>query len=572
MKSQADLSALLSALDRQGYRAYKQLKGEYQFPDFRLIIDYVQGDPFAAPSQCTVLVPQAIAKFPPALYRNLSREIALRDYLTRRFSQVAKDFSGLRGTGKSGLIQGVEAAPEVIERTAVFIDDQDVEVRFWVGLPAKGRSILGRQAAEMLCDDLPQIVRKSLFFDSFNAAAVQAYVETIEDADWIRGQLSQRGLVAFIGDGAILARCSGVDAHPLTEKVIPFQSPPELRISFDCPNHGTMTGMGVKQGITLIVGGGYHGKSTLLKAIDRGVYNHRPGDGREWVITDARAVKIRAEDGRSIVGVDISPFISRLPQDQSTQAFSSHNASGSTSQATNIIEALEVGAKVLLLDEDTSATNFMVRDRRMQQLIQKDREPITPFVDKVRQLYEDHGVSTILVMGGSGDYFDVADTVIALDNFQPQDVTAAAQKIAAAYKTERLSEGGSQFGPITPRIPVAASIDASRGNRSITLKVRDTHHLGFGTEEIDLSGVEQLVETTQLRAIALGLLYGRDRYGQDKLPLKTLLDRVMADLEAAGLDILSDYPQADLGSFRRFELGAALNRLRSLQILPRETT
>ncbi len=566
MKSQAQLSALLFELDSRGYKAYKQIKGEYSFEEFTLIIDYVQGDPFAAPTQCSVIVPQAIAKFSEELYSTLSREIALRDYLSRQFAQVAKEFSGFRGTGKSGLIQGIEPAQEVLERTSVFIDEQDLEVRFWVGLPAKGRSILGRQAEEMLCYDLPQIVKKSLLFDSLDSDAITKHIETVEDAEWIRSELDKRGLVSFIANGSILPRRSGIDSRPLTDNVVPFEAPADLEVSFDCPNHGVIKGMAISKGITLIVGGGYHGKSTLLKAIELGVYNHVPGDGREWVITDANAVKVRSEDGRSIASVDISPFINHLPQGQSTQHFCSNNASGSTSQATNIIEALEVGATALLLDEDTSATNFMIRDRRMQQLIHKEKEPITPFVDKVRQLYKDHGVSTILVMGGSGDYFDVASTVIAMENFQPHDVTAAAQKIAKTHKNERLLEGGDTFGEITPRIPVPDSIDASRGKRSVTIKVRDTDALGFGTEDIHLDGVEQLVETSQLRAIALGIIYGKEKYGEKNLALRDLLDKIMVDLEAEGLDILSEYPQADLAYFRRFELVAALNRLRTLQI------
>lgn len=566
MKNQAQLSALLFDLDSRGYKAYKQIKGEYEFERFTLIIDYVQGDPFAAPTQCSVLVNQAIAQFPEDLYKTLSREIALRDYLARQFAEVAKEFSGFRGTGKSGLIQGVEPSQEVFERTAVFIDDQDLEVRFWVGLPAKGRSILGRQAEEMLCSDLPEIIEKALLYERLDGEAITQHVETVEDAEWIRGELDKRGLVSFIANGSILPRRSGVDARPLEENVVPFQAPTELEVSFDCPNRGEIKGMAISKGITLIVGGGYHGKSTLLKAIELGVYNHIPGDGREWVITNADAVKVRSEDGRSIASVDISPFINQLPQGQSTQQFSSNNASGSTSQATNIIEALEVGATALLLDEDTSATNFMIRDRRMQQLIQKDKEPITPFVDKVRQLYKDHGVSTVLVMGGSGDYFDVASTVIAMENFQPQDVTTQAKEIATIHKNERLLEGGEAFGNITPRIPVAESIDASRGKRSVTIKVRDTDALGFGTEDIDLGGVEQLVENSQLRAIALGIIYGKEKYGAENLSLKDMLDKVIAEIEAEGLDILSEYPQADLGYFRRYELVAALNRLRTLQI------
>ncbi|MGB2924836.1 MAG: ABC-ATPase domain-containing protein [Limnothrix sp.] len=566
MKSQAELSALLFELDSRGYKAYKQIKGEYDFEEFTLIIDYVQGDPFAAPTQCSVIISQAIAKFPEELYSTLSREIALRDYLSRQFAQVAKEFSGFRGTGKSGLIQGIEPVQEVLERTSIFLDEQDIEVRFWVGLPAKGRSILGRQAEEMLCYDLPQIIKQSLLYPSLNSDVIKQHIETVEDAEWIRGELDKRGLVAFIANGAILPRRSGVDARPLTDNVVPFQAPEGLEVSFDCPNHGKITGMGLSKGITLIVGGGYHGKSTLLKAVELGVYNHVPGDGREWVITDANAVKVRSEDGRSIASVNISPFINHLPQGQSTERFCSNNASGSTSQATNIIEALEVGATALLLDEDTSATNFMIRDRRMQQLIHKEKEPITPFVDKVRQLYKDHGVSTILVMGGSGDYFDVASTVIAMENFQPHDVTEAAQKIAKKHKNERLLEGGELFGSITPRVPDHDSIDASRGKRAVTIKVRDTDALGFGTEDIDLGGVEQLVETAQIRAIALGILYGKEKYSDQNLSIQDLLNLIMADIEADGLDILSEYPQADLAYFRRFELVAALNRLRTLKI------
>ena len=153
---------------------------------------------------------------------------------------------------------------------------------------------------------------------------------------------------------------------------------------------------GFPQGITLIVGGGFHGKSTLLNALEAGVYNHKPNDGRELVITDPDVVKIRAEDGRSVSGVDISPFINNLPFGQETTQFSTENASGSTSQAANIMEALECEELLrMLVDEDTAATNFMIRDQRMQQLIAKDKEPITPFIDRVRQLYNEHNVSTI---------------------------------------------------------------------------------------------------------------------------------------------------------------------------------
>jgi len=567
MQTQDQLRSKLQQLDNASYKAYKDIKGRYDFMDFTLIIDYVQGDPFAAPSQLRVQIPQSIAQFPEFLYQSRSREIALRDYLTRQFRQVAGKMSSSRGTGKSGLIAITGIGQEILARSSVLVDEQMVEVRFIAGLPAKGRRILGRQAVEMLCEDIPEIVDEALIYHSLHPKAIRRHVETAEDADWLRGQLSQRHLTAFVPNGAILPRRSGVDDRPLADKnVVPFQSPPQLQVSFDCPNCGTVEGMGIPEGITLIVGGGYHGKSTLLQALELGVYNHIPDDGRELVVMNPDAVKIRAEDGRNVVGVDISPFINQLPQGRSTTDFSSTNASGSTSQAANIVEVLEVGAKVLLVDEDTTATNFMIRDHRMQQLISKEKEPITPFIDKIHLLYQDYDVSTILVMGGSGDYFDIADTVIAMENFQPYEVTEKAKLIAQENRTERTAEGGDRFGKITPRIPLADSVDPSRGKKDVNVKVRDDDEVSFGTEEIDLAAVEQLVDKDQLRAIAAAIVYAKKHYLDGKRTLAEILDLVLADIDEKGLDVVTPSPQHDLAYFRRFELAAALNRLRTLAV------
>ena len=564
--SDHNLRSALLRLDGASYKAYKDIKGNYQFSDFTLIIDYVQGDPFASPSKLRVKVPQSIAQFPQQLYQSRSREIALRDYLTRQFHRVASKISVRRGTGKSGLIAIASLKQEVLARTSAFIDDNELEVRFVVGLPAKGRRILGRQAAEILCEDISNIVEQALFYDALDRQAIQEQVETVEDADWIRQQLSRKNLTAFVPNGAMLPRRSGVDKRPLVENAIAFQSPPSLEVAFDCPNRGTIKGMGIPEGITLIVGGGYHGKSTLLQAIELGVYNQIPGDGRELVVTNANAVKIRAEDGRSIAGVNISPFINHLPGGKSTTNFSTTNASGSTSQAANIIEALEANAQLLLVDEDTSATNFTIRDRRMQMLIAKEKEPITPFIDKVRQLYQDYGVSTILVMGGSGDYFEVADTVIAMDNYQPDDVTERAKAIAKDYPSNRNAEGGTAFGEITPRVPVNSSIDPSTHKRSVKLKVRELDDIAFGTEDIDLAAVSQIVDSAQLRAIAYAIIYAKEHYLDRQTTIPEILDLVMRDLTEQGLDILTDFTQGDLALFRPFEFAAALNRLRTLKI------
>jgi predicted ABC-class ATPase len=630
MTNKESLQRHLRQLDNRGYKAYKDIKGNYDFSEFTLIIDYVQGDPFASPSKFRVRVPPNIAQLPRELFNSRSREIALRDYLTRQFEQAAHSISSKRGTGKSGLIAVTRFGQEVLERTSAFITPPTppyqgeekisisppyqggelggVELRFAVGLPASGRSILGRQAAEMLCEDIPQIVSNSLKYANLNAAECRRHVETVEDADWLRQQLAQNGLVAFVADGSILPRRSGVDNSPLLNNAVAFQSPPSLKVEFNCPNRGWISGMGIPAGLTLIVGGGYHGKSTLLRAIELGVYNRIPGDGREFVVTNPAAVKIRAEDGRSVAGVDISPFINHLPQGRDTAQFYTENASGSTSQAANIIEALEVGRRkfgnehctgfngcqsdgsrkkeegrgneeqerrkkeqdlvpVLLIDEDTAATNFMIRDRRMQELIAKYKEPITPFIDKVKLLYADCGVSTILVMGGSGDYFDVADTVIAMENFQADDVTEKAKEIAINYSISRAAEGGENFGEITQRVPIPASLDPSLGRRDVRVKVRDVDELAFGTQEIDLGAIEQIVDSGQLRAIAAAMVYAKQQYMDGKRTLSEIIDLVMADIDAQGMDILSPFPEGDLAMFRRFELAAVINRLRSLSVV-----
>ncbi|MEO1353425.1 MAG: ABC-ATPase domain-containing protein, partial [Cyanobacteria bacterium J06635_15] len=318
MMTQAALRQTLKQLDGQSYKAYKSIKGKYDFDEFTLQIDYVQGDPFAAPSQARVFVPQSIAQFPTELFKTPSRTVALEDYLTRQFDQTANQFKQHRGSGKSGLIAITRPGQAILPRTTAFVDEDRIELRFVVGLPAFGRRIAGYQAVDLLCDDVPEMVMRSLLYANLNPKTIRRHVETAEDADWLRAELKAHNLIAFVADGAVLPRRSGVDERPLTTEALSFQSPESLRVSFDLPNHGEISGMGISEGITLIVGGGYHGKSTLLRAIEQGIYNHVPDDGREWVVSDPGAVKVRAEDGRSVAGVNISPFINRLPQGRST--------------------------------------------------------------------------------------------------------------------------------------------------------------------------------------------------------------------------------------------------------------
>ena len=567
MATSEDLTGILRRIDGAGYRAYKEIRGRYSFPGFTLSIDHVQGDPFAAPSRLSVIVPQSEARFPEETFRGKSRAVALASHLADAFAAAARNAAAHRGSGKSGLIEIDRPGQEVLERTAVIAGPERVEARFVAGLPARGRRVLGREANEMLTVDIPEIVDAALLYESNDAAEIDEAVRLNEDADHLRGELASLGLVAFVADGALLPRRSGVDDRPLEEGAVPFRPPESLRVSIDLPNRGAVTGMGIAGGITLIVGGGFHGKSTLLNGLERGVYNHRPGDGRELVVTDRTAMKIRAEDGRRVVGVDITPFIGELPYGQKTDCFTSENASGSTSQAANIIEALEAGSRLLLVDEDTAATNFMIRDHRMQELVAKEKEPITPFVDKVRQLYEERGVSSIIVAGGSGDYFDVADRVIVMDSYIPSDRTEEAARIARKHRAERTPEGGDHFGGVADRIPDRASVDPSRGRREVNVQTRGLRTIRFGEETVDLSAVSQIVDASQVRALAAAILYARERYMDGRLSIREILDAVDDDLAAEGLAALSRRPVGDHAAFRRLELAAALNRLRSFRVI-----
>lgn len=577
-----DLDRLLRRLDGQGYRAYREIAGSYrlagELTGALLHIEHVQGDPYAAPSRLRLEVPGAVADLPPASYATPSRSRGTATFLARAFERAARAdgaASGIAGSDhrrddgshRDGYVEIDCPGQHVLERTCMTVTERGVEARFFVGLPAAGRRILGQRAAELLCQRLPAVAAASLRRAHLDGAALQASADTTEDAVALRDQLRGRGLVAFVADGSILPRRSGVDDRPLDDGLaVAFRSPPCLRVELPTPHAGTVTGMGLPAGVTLIVGGGFHGKSTLLDALRVGIYDHVPGDGRHQVVADPATVAIRAEDGRRVEGVDVSPFIDALPLGRDTRVFRTENASGSTSQAANIVEALEAGARVLLIDEDTAATNFMIRDGRMQQLVARAQEPITPFVDRVRQLYDEHGVSTVLVMGGSGDYFEVADTVLTLEEYRPRDVTAEAHRIAAAAGPGRQPEADGPFGPVAGRVPTGDGIDLRRGRRQVSARSRGPSTILLGPEAIDLGAVQQLVDPSQTRAVAAALAYARQHYVDGRRTLAEILDAVLADIDAGGLDVLTPHRVADGARFRRFELAAALNRLRTLEV------
>jgi predicted ABC-class ATPase len=563
-----DLRRHLVSIEGHGYKAYQTLEGAYDFGPFTLFIDHAQRDPFAPASRLRVRLPMCTAGFPEQLLSTRERRLGLEDFITRACFRFLHDLpQRYRGTGKSGLISIQRPGQEVLERTSVRVTDDFIEARLSVGLPASGRRVLARQAQAILTEEIPKIVQRTLMYRSLDKESLELHINTLEDQVALRKALETLDLVAFVADGAILPRESGASDRPLTDgRVVEFKSPAELSIAIDLPHRGRVTGMAIPRGVTLIVGGGHHGKSTLLKAIERGVYNHIPGDGREFVVTVSDAVKIRAEDGRSVSGVDISPFINNLPYGVETRNFSTGNASGSISQAANIIEAMEVGTRLLLLDEDTSATNFMIRDARMQQLIPKAGEPITPFIDRVRELYENCGISSILVIGGAGDYLDVADRVIAMENYLPRDVTIQAREITLANPSNRRQEESKPLQLVRERIPLPESFVIGTREK---IKARGRDTVLFGREELDLSAVAQLVDPAQANAIAAMIRYASKTYVDGIRTLGEVLTALFAICARDGIERLSPFygqHPGELALPRPYELAAGINRLRRLKV------
>ncbi|MEW2454532.1 ABC-ATPase domain-containing protein [Streptomyces albus] len=554
------LADQLRSLEGAQYGRYKSLVGRWELPGGgTLELVRAQSDPYAPPARVAVHVPGRLAGLPGELWNTATRRRALASYLVRQAARELRGEKALR----------VDAGgQEVLERSSCTVsgDDGAVTLRLGVALPGHGRRIDGYEAERLLCQVLPRAAEAALRHEALDAREVRRFVETVEDSVALREALPGLGLVAFVADGAVLPRRSGVDDRPADGAgVVPFASPEKLRVTVELPHAGAVTGMGVPEGVNLVVGGGFHGKSTLLRALETGIWDHVQGDGRELVVSRHETVKLRAEDGRRVERVDVHAFVDHLPDGSDTADFSTENASGSTSQAAALCEAVEVGARVLLIDEDTAATNLMIRDARMQALVAKDREPLTPLVDTIRSLHRDHGVSTVLVMGGSGDYLEVADRVVMMDAYRPFDVTARAHEIAAV-PTGRHAEAES-FPGVVPRVPDPASLDAQVRGRS-RIRARGEDVLSFGDHEVDLRAVEQIADPRQVTGIGLALeLMVRRGFLDGRRTLAEaldLLDEVLAEGATGPLLTVRD---EDFAVPRRFETAAAVNRVRGLRML-----
>ncbi|EHK7402485.1 TPA: ABC-ATPase domain-containing protein [Vibrio parahaemolyticus] len=546
------LTATLKKIEKQNYRAYQQIKGQYDFADFTLFIDHVQGDPYASASRFRATRAWSLTGLEWLKDESPAFQRAARDFIARSFEQFAK---------QENTVSIALNGQTVLDSTAVLFTEEGIELRFRVNLPAEGRSVLGKKANNILTFHLPKFIRRATLERELDKEAMVKHCQVVEDQSALREQLEAHNLVAFVANGSVLPRIAGNCDLPMKEAV-EFTAPESLQVTLHAPNKGYVTGLGIPKGITLIVGGGFHGKSTLLNAIERSIYDHIPGDGREYIVTDQKAMKIRAEDGRCVHHLNLSNYINHLPMGKDTADFSTQDASGSTSQAAWLQESIEAGATSLLIDEDTSATNFMIRDERMQALVAKGDEPITPLVDRIGQLRDELDISTIIVMGGSGDYLDVANTVIQMHDYQAVDVTEKAKQVISQHPTQRHNESEESLQTFRPRAlnRVALMNILTDGKFRVSAKGKDS--LRFGKEFTDLSALEQIESADEVNAIGWLWFQLAQLPGWCNNPAKEIEEMLSGEWHA------SLPKQGDLAKPRTLDVMAALNRMRKSQFKP----
>lgn len=590
MKTSRELKEELNRIHRKPYPAYKGLKGDYRFDNYVLTIDHVQGDPFAAPSRLHISLTGKESGIPKEYVKNEDRRIALADLCLRRFGDEIRHFSfQAKGSGKSGMIGVTTCGQQVLKRSSCVMGaDGSVRIRFEVGFPANGRTINSAELSKIFFEFLPKIVEKSLVFRNMNERQVRETLELYEDQSALYALCRENHWAAFVADGSILPRKSGVSDKPMKEAKV-FYAPESMRETIKLPHKGDITGMAIKEGITLIVGGGYHGKSTLLNGLETGIYHHIKGDGREYIASNETSFKVRAEDGRAISGTDISMFIRDLPNKKDTESFWTEDASGSTSQAANVAEAIRSGVELLLIDEDTSATNFMMRDDLMSKVIAKEKEPITPFLMRARELYEKNGISTILVAGSSGAYFSIADQVIQMDCYEALDITEKVRKICALEGITKITgkeddlaaenslfvkedlkkkgkERNQQAGMELSQERFLGIKPLERKKGQLKTKQYSKESFSVGKETLELRGLEQLMDYEQTTTASYLLKYMLEQMERDKkkVSLEQQIEKTWNLYEEKGMEAIcgTEHLPTSFAALRKQDFYGCVNRYR----------
>lgn len=561
-----ELYQKLRTFTGKNYGLYKSLCGKsWNFGDFELEFVHVQGDPFAPSSRLKFKAPLGKLGIPVEWGNFPVKRLALSDFLLRKLcAEIA-----VRAEAESFPVKACVPGEEILARNALWVGGPAenggiavVEAILSVELPGDKRRIDVAAASELLTSTIPDLLMALYLNREEDRSAAKRHIESLEIREELLRTLKEKGWVAFVPNGAILPRESGSSDLPKKD-ALPFESPAELLQTVEVLGK-RISGMAVPRGITVIAGGAYHGKSTLLSALEKSVVPHVAGDGREWIVADPSAVRIAAEPGRVVKGTRIEPFVRELPFGVSTKSFCTRSASGSTSEAANLVEALEFGAKTLFIDEDASAVNFLIRDSRMRELVGERDEPLIPLSDRAMEL-KALGVNMVIVVGACGDYLHVADTVLVMKNYLPVDASEKARLVSARspaqpaledlppfgdFKCRRLLDLANELTPgLKPRGPV---------ERQVKVRLRGSE-LSIGFVHADLRALFPSLRTATLSGLGLFLL--NLLQNATDMPADEAIHRLYAQVKNVGFRRLPQGFSKDSELPRKEDIAMALLRL-----------
>ena len=557
MMSLQKLEEKIQSLATKRLRDYQKIAGEYVYPGFVLYMDTIPPDPDKTPVRARIRARIADTDLPKVIFKTKEGEIAARDFITREFSDKTVAASQKKhGNGKFYIDK---PGRDMLETSSVVVDDGLIEVRFSIDLPHDKGNIPTYELTELLLKRLPRMVRGSMFFKNIDSEKLTKWIEVYQDAEALRKSLDAAGLVAFVADGSVI---EGIRREEDSRKA--FKAPDDLAVTLTAPNRGEIRGMGIPKGLTVIAGWANSGKTTLLTALSYGVYNHLPGDGREYIVTAHDAMFVQTEEGRRVENVDISPFFSGTLNHHKSEEYRIKRARMFDSQAASVMEAVEIGTSLLLLDEDSSSPALIGTDMRMDALMGEEGNPVTTLVDVLPELRDSLNISTVIALSSNGAYLGCADTVIRFDDeYKASNISEEAKRIAA--ETPSPEPRGATLQKPRGRQPLRATLDPMEQKTKDKIRPRGIGYVQYGDEFIDMEKVPQLSSSSQARGIARGLsllhrLLDRSR------TLSDAVDEVVRRVNTVGLDTLSNRCMGDLAVFRRQELAAAVNRLQDLKM------
>ena len=574
MKDKKEFYNLMAELDGQPFSEYKQLVGDFDFSRYVLKCTKINltGDEEEHPV-FSVRIPQTIAEVPQYLFDTPVRRTAMEDLLLRRLSSNIESIANYDHNGVARRhIHAASPNQKILPRNAVQLTKEYIELYVQITLPVRhmvieGESVIsidGEMVQRIFFDDLPEIISNSILYCNIDTDEADRFVNSMEDSDRLRQHLGASGQISFLAEGALPSRVAGSDS-PDYERHSAVEIDEDLIEEVEVPHGGTVRGLGIPNGLTLILGESNSGRVDLTDAIAQGIYNHIPGDGRESIVTVADAVSIRSEVGRPVQQVDISAFATALPDGGNPESYSTPSAGSFTSQAASTVEVLEAGARVLVFDEHSSSSTFLSADTRVSPLLGDSSR--NTLAARARQMVDELGIS--MVVAGSSlvaEFIPIADKILKVEDFRITDITEEAKAleiVPSAVANDNVNIGSmlSRSRWIMP-----SSIDPGIGREDLVIYADDPDFLQFGRSTIDLEAIKQIAAADQARAIGYVLYHAKLRYMDEGYPMREILDLVDRDLSNEGLNTLARDLRGDLARPRRYEVAAALNRLPAFRV------